>query len=94
MRWSAWYAQYDAAGAAEEETYQEPLADYEQDGRGFPAEGEQVTTDENRDADVELAQADGIGRRRPDAGSGGSSGNGNGGGRNPPMKRCRRTRSG
>jgi hypothetical protein len=41
--------------APEEETYQEPLADYEQDAAGFPAEAEPVTADGIRDADGEVA---------------------------------------
>jgi N utilization substance protein A len=52
----AWYAQYDAVAAPEEETYQEPLADYEQDAAGFPAEAEPVSAEEVRDADAEMAE--------------------------------------
>jgi N utilization substance protein A len=51
----AWYAQYDTAAAPEEETYQEPLADYEQDAEGFPAEPQSADTGEIREADEEMA---------------------------------------
>jgi N utilization substance protein A len=65
----AWYAQYDTAVAPEEETYQEPLAGYEQDAEGLPVEPQASATDEILDTDAGIAgqmEEDAAGEAVPD----------------------------